>query len=55
LRARGPTDAEPVALGGGAQQAIDIHEGEAIDAAALKALIREAVAANLAKPARGRK
>ena len=42
-------------LDGNVRRAIDIHEGEAIDAAALKALIREAVAANLAKPARGRK
>jgi len=42
-------------LDGNVRRAIDIHEGEMIDAEALKALIREAVAANLAKPARGRK
>jgi len=42
-------------LDGNVRRAIDIHEGEAIDVAALKALIREAVEANLAKPARGRK
>ncbi|MFS2112158.1 DUF1801 domain-containing protein [Sphingomonas sp. Sphisp140] len=42
-------------LDGNVRRAIDIHEGETIDAEALKALIREAVAANLAKPARGRK
>jgi len=39
-------------LDGNVRRAIDIHEGEAIDEAALTALIREAVAANLAKPAR---
>ena len=32
---------------GGARRAIDIHEGEEVDAAAFKALIREAVAVNL--------
>jgi len=42
-------------LEGNVRRAIDIHEGEAIDEAALTALIREAVAANLAKPARGKK
>jgi hypothetical protein len=35
-------------LDGGTRRAIDIRDGEAIDEAALKALIREAVAANLA-------
>jgi hypothetical protein len=35
-------------LEGGVRRAIDIHEGEKIDARALKALIREAVAANVA-------
>ena len=39
-------------LDGNVRRAIDFHEGEAIDAEALKALILEAVAANLAKPAR---
>jgi len=42
-------------LDGNVRRAIDIHEGEAIDEAALKALIREAVAANLVKQARGRR
>ena len=49
-------------LDGNARRAIDIHEGEKIDEAALKALIREAVALNLegksapkAKPAARRK
>lgn len=42
-------------LDGNVRRAIDIHEGETIDAEALKALIRAAVEANLAKPARGRK
>ncbi len=42
-------------LDGNVRRAIDIHAGEAIDEAALKALILEAVAANLAKPARRKK
>jgi hypothetical protein len=42
-------------LDGNVRRAIDIHEGAAIDEAALKALVLEAVAANLAKPARGKK
>ncbi|NIJ22287.1 hypothetical protein FHS95_004002 [Sphingomonas naasensis] len=37
-------------LDGNTRRAIDIHEGEAIDADALKALIREAAALNRAKP-----
>ena len=36
-------------LDGGTRRAIDIRQGEAIDEAALAALIREAVAVNLAK------
>jgi hypothetical protein len=36
-------------LEGNTRRAIDIHEGEKIDATAFKALIREAVAANSAK------
>jgi len=36
-------------LDGNARRAIDIHEGETIDAAAFKALIREAIALNGAK------
>ncbi len=44
-------------LDGNVRRAIDIREGEKIDAAALRALIREAVALNLegkAKPTRAR-
>jgi hypothetical protein len=33
-------------LDGNVRRAIDIHEGETVDAAAFKALVREAVAAN---------
>jgi hypothetical protein len=52
--ARGASLADPKrlfnsSLDGGTRRAIDIREGENIDAAALKALVREAVAANLAK------
>lgn len=36
-------------LDGGTRRAIDLHEGDQIDAAALKALIRAAVALNTAK------
>ena len=36
-------------LEGNVRRAIDVHEGETIDAAAFKALIREAVAANVSK------
>lgn len=40
-------------LDGGTRRAIDLHEGETVDAAAFKALIREAVTLNVAKlPAR---
>lgn len=42
-------------LDGNVRRAIDIHEGEAVDASAFKALIRQAVALNRsgkAKPAR---
>src|SRR5258705_5161722 len=35
-------------LEGNARRAIDLHEGEAVDAAAFKALIRQAVALNAA-------
>jgi hypothetical protein len=41
-------------LEGGVRRAIDIHEGEPVDEAALKALIVAAVAANAARPARKR-
>jgi hypothetical protein len=50
-----PTGLFNSSLEGNVRRAIDLHEGEAIDEAALKALILEAVAANLAKPARGKK
>jgi hypothetical protein len=36
-------------LDGGTRRAIDIHEGEEVDASAFKALIREAVALNKAR------
>ena len=39
-------------LEGNARRAIDIHEGEEIDAAAFKALVREAVALNVAGKAK---
>lgn len=38
-------------LDGGTRRAIDIREGDAVDALAFKALVREAVAANLARDA----
>lgn len=37
-------------LAGNARRAIDIHEGEEVDKAAFKALIREAIALNRSKP-----
>ena len=40
-----------VKLDGNARRAIDIHEGEVVDAEAFKALIRAAVALNAARPA----
>ena len=39
-------------LEGNVRRAIDIHEGEVLDAAAFKALIHEAIALNKAKPAK---
>lgn len=39
-------------LEGNTRRAIDIHEGEAIDDAALAALVRAAVALNTSKPAK---
>ena len=41
-------------LDGGTRRAIDLVEGTTVDAAAFKALVREAVAANEAKPAKKR-
>lgn len=48
-----PTRLFNASLDGHARRAIDLFEGDAVDAAAFKALVRGAVAANLAKPARG--
>lgn len=42
-------------LDGNVRRAIDLFEGDEIDAAAFTALVRGAVAANLAKPARAKK
>lgn len=39
-------------LDGGTRRAIDLFEGDSVDAAAFQALVRAAAAANLAKPAR---
>jgi hypothetical protein len=39
-------------LEGNVRRAIDIHEGEEIDVAAFKALVRQAVALNKSKPAK---
>ncbi len=61
--ARGAALADPSGLfntgfAGGTRRAIDIHEGSKVDEAAFRALIREAVALNLAhqspKTSRGR-
>jgi len=41
-----PTGLFNSSLDGNVRRAIDIHEGEQIDAAALKALVREAIALN---------
>src|SRR6187431_3367524 len=51
--ARGAALDDPAGLfnagfGGGTRRAIDIREGETVDAAAFKALVREAVAHNVA-------
>ena len=42
-------------LDGNVRRAIDIREGETIDAAAFKALVREAIAANSAAKSKGKK
>jgi hypothetical protein len=49
-----PTGLFNSSLEGSTRRAIDIHEGDAIDDAALKALIRAAVALNESKPAAAR-
>lgn len=46
-----PTGLFNASLGGSTRRAIDVHEGEPIDTAALKALIRAAVAMNVAAKA----
>ena len=58
--ARGAALEDPAGLfnsgfAGGTRRAIDMHEGEEVEEAAFKALIREAVALNLAhkKPTKG--
>ena len=48
-----PTGLFNSSLEGNTRRAIDIAEGEAVDAAAFKALIREAVALNVQKQPRG--
>ncbi|MBB5707502.1 DUF1801 domain-containing protein [Sphingopyxis panaciterrulae] len=55
--ARGASLADPArlfnaSLDGGTRRAIDLFEGDGIDAEAFKALVREAVAANAAKAPR---
>ena len=57
--AKGAALADPAglfnsSLDGNVRRAIDFAEGDGIDAAAFKALIRAAVEANRAKPARGK-
>ena len=42
-------------LEGKVRRALDIHEGETVDAGAFKDLVREAVAFNGAKPSKGKK
>jgi hypothetical protein len=49
-----PTGLFNAGLEGGTRRAIDLHEGDKIDAAALKALIRAAVTLNTAKSPRKR-
>jgi hypothetical protein len=42
-------------LDGGTRRAIDLREGDTLDAAAFQALVREAAAFNAAKPKKGKK
>ncbi|KTE05650.1 DUF1801 domain-containing protein [Sphingopyxis sp. H115] len=58
--AKGAALADPAglfnsSLDGNVRRAIDLFEGDAIDEAAFKALVRAAVEANLEKPARPKK
>jgi len=50
-----PTDLFNSSLEGNLRRAIDIHEGETLDATAFKALIRAAVALNVSKKKKPRK
>ena len=45
-----PTGLFNSSLDGNVRRAIDIHEGEIVDAAAFRALVREAVALNRSRP-----
>ena len=47
-----PTGLFNSSLDGNTRRALDLFEGAALDAAAFRAIVREAVAANLARPAR---
>jgi len=47
-----PTPLFNSSLEGNVRRAIDIHEGEVVDEAAFKALVREAIVLNSAKPAK---
>ncbi|MBB6426618.1 DUF1801 domain-containing protein [Sphingopyxis sp. JAI128] len=58
--AKGAALADPAklfnsSLDGNVRRAIDLFEGDAVDETAFKALVRAAVEANLAKPARPKK
>ena len=50
-----PTSLFNASLDGNTRRAIDIHEGEEVDAAAFKALIREAIALNGASKSKASK
>jgi hypothetical protein len=50
-----PTDLFNASLEGNLRRAIDIHEGETLDATAFRALIRAAVALNVSKKAKSKK
>lgn len=49
-----PTRLFNSSLEGNVRRAIDIHEGEQIDASAFKALVREAIALNSKRPPKRR-
>jgi hypothetical protein len=58
--AKGAALADPAglfnsSLEGNVRRALDIHEGEEVDASAFKALLREAVAFNGSKPVKAKK